>query len=202
VTTTGSARDRILDAAERLILEHGFTATSLDAILSAADASKGAFFHHFDGKEALGRAVVTRYADRDRQLLEEFMGEAETESEDPGEQVVAFVRRFEEAADEISYVQPGCLFVSFIYERGPHVDAEDDVIVDSIELWRARILDKLQKAAATRPRLQEVDLEALADQVFTTFEGGFILARATREPSHLRRQIAQLRHYLELLIVP
>jgi hypothetical protein len=44
-----------------------------------------------------------------------------------------------------------------------------------------------------------VDLESLADQVFTTFEGGFILARAMHDPSHLRAQLTHLRHYLELL---
>lgn len=36
--------------------------------------------------------------------------------------------------------------------------------------------------------------------VFSTFEGGFILVQATDEPDHLRRQLAHLRHYLELLI--
>jgi hypothetical protein len=35
--------------------------------------------------------------------------------------------------------------------------------------------------------------------VFTTFEGGFILTRAMQDPSHLRAQLADLRHYLELL---
>lgn len=198
--TTTSARERILDAAESLVLVHGFNATTLESILSAAHASKGAFFHHFESKEALGEAMIDRYAERDRQVLEEFMSAAEEEADDPGQQVVAFLRRFEEAADEISYVQPGCLFVSFIYERGPVVAGEDDVIVESIELWRDRVLAKLEQAAKTRPRLRDVDLVSLADQVFTTFEGGFILARATNDPSHLRRQLSQLRHYLELLI--
>ena len=44
-----------------------------------------------------------------------------------------------------------------------------------------------------------VDLPSLADQAFTTFEGGFILARAMHDPGHLRAQLAHLRHYLELL---
>jgi hypothetical protein len=45
----------------------------------------------------------------------------------------------------------------------------------------------------------EVDLPSLADQVFTIFEGGFVLARATKDVTALRAQLAHLRQYLELL---
>ena len=44
------------------------------------------------------------------------------------------------------------------------------------------------------------DLPSLADQVFTVFEGGFVLARATNDWSHLSRQLGHLRHYMELLL--
>lgn len=199
-TTTTSARERILDAAETLIYEQGFNATTLEEILRNADASKGAFFHHFESKEALGESLLARYAERDAEILEEYMSAAEGETDDPGEQVVEFLRKFEEAAGDVAAVQPGCLFVSFVYERGPGVPPEDDVIVGSIEHWRQRVLEKLELAAPHRPRLFDLDLESLADQVFTIFEGGFVLARATGDWSHLERQLAQLRRYLELLI--
>ena len=42
-------------------------------------------------------------------------------------------------------------------------------------------------------------MTSLADLVFTTFEGGFILARTLRDPSLLRGQLTHLRRYLELL---
>lgn len=199
-TTTPSARERILDAAEQQVYEHGFSSTTLDAILDVANASKGAFFHHFESKEALGEALLARYAERDAALLDEFMSDAEAESDDPGEQVIAFLRAFEEAAGETNTIQPGCLFVSFVYERGPGVPSDDDVIVGSIEYWRDRIHAKLEMAAADHARLREVDLESLADQVFTIFEGGFVLARATNDWSHLAKQLAHLRTYLELLM--
>jgi TetR/AcrR family transcriptional repressor of nem operon len=203
MTVTGvTTRERILEVAERMVLERGFHATTLDAILSEAAVSKGAFFHHFESKDALGSALIDRYAARDAELLERVMTAAEAVTDDPGDQVVAFVRNFEEATGDITEAQPGCLFVSFIYERGPGIPADDDVIVGSIELWRERILDKLEQAVASHPRLRGVDLPALADQVFTIFEGGFVLARATNDSTHLRRQLAQLRHYLELLMEP
>jgi hypothetical protein len=57
-------------------------------------------------------------------------------------------------------------------------------------------------AAEHHPRLHEVDLVSLADQVFTVFEGGFVLARATDDWSHLGRQLGHLRHYVEFLLAP
>jgi TetR/AcrR family transcriptional repressor of nem operon len=127
------------------------------------------------------------------------MAAAEAETDDPAEQLVAFMRHFEQAADDLAPTQPGCLFVSFIYESQLARDGEDDVIVDSIRLWRSRLLEKLEAAAELHPPAIPVDLSSLADQIFTTFEGGFILARAMHDHSHLRAQLAHLRHYLELL---
>jgi TetR/AcrR family transcriptional regulator, transcriptional repressor for nem operon len=194
-----ATRERILDAAQRIVLERGFAATSVDAVLAQAPATKGAFFHHFPSKNDLGRALLERYAAADERTLDDFMALAEAESDDPAEQLVAFVRHFEHAADELAPTQPGCLFVSFIYERQLAGRGEDDLIAESIRHWRARLLEKLEAAARVHPPAIVVDLHSLADQVFTTFEGGFILARAMHDRRHLRAQLAHLRHYLELL---
>jgi TetR/AcrR family transcriptional repressor of nem operon len=194
-----ATRDRILDAAQQIVLERGFAATSIDAVLAQAPATKGAFFHHFPSKNALGRALVERYAAADERMLDEFMAAAEAASGDPAEQLVAFIGHFERAAGELARTQPGCLFVSFIYESQLAADGQDDLIAASIRQWRARMLEKLESAARVHPPAIAVDLPSLADQVFSTFEGGFILARAMHDPRHLSSQLAHLRHYLELL---
>jgi TetR/AcrR family transcriptional repressor of nem operon len=61
------------------------------------------------------------------------------------------------------------------------------------------MLAKLEAAVEAHPPAIEVDLPSLADQVFSTFEGGFILTRALDDPRRLGAQLAHLRHYLELL---
>jgi TetR/AcrR family transcriptional repressor of nem operon len=196
----GSAnRERILDVAQRLVLERGFAATSVDAVISEASASKGGFFHHFRSKNELGLALLERYAAADKRLLEEFMAAAEGETDDPAEQLVAFVRRFEHVAADLTPTQPGCLFVSFIYESQLAGDGTRDLIAGSIRDWRERLLEKLQAAARLHPPATAVDLDSLADHVFTVFEGGFILNRALDEPAHLPAQLAHVRQYLELL---
>jgi AcrR family transcriptional regulator len=60
----GSAtKERILDAAEALFMEHGFEATSLRLITAAAGVNLAAVNYHFGSKEELFEAVLTRRLD-------------------------------------------------------------------------------------------------------------------------------------------
>ena len=68
-------RERILDCAQALILDHGFGATTVDAVTGRAGITKGAFFHHFPSKSDLGRALAHRYAELDEEHLRENPGE-------------------------------------------------------------------------------------------------------------------------------
>src|SRR5690606_27550214 len=123
------------------------------AILERASASKGAFFHHFPSKAQLGRALVERYRARDSAILDEAMQAAETASNDPAEQLVAFTMHFEALADGVVATQPSCLFVSFIYERDLAEPETAEAIRVSILHWRRRIRAKLEQATASRPHL-------------------------------------------------
>jgi AcrR family transcriptional regulator len=55
-----SGRERLVDAAERVILEQGPGQLSVEAVIRAAGLSKGAFFHHFASKDALLLAIIER----------------------------------------------------------------------------------------------------------------------------------------------
>lgn len=56
-------RDAFLDVAQRLVQSKGYEAMSIQDVLEALEASKGAFYHYFDSKQALLEAVVERFAD-------------------------------------------------------------------------------------------------------------------------------------------
>ena len=58
-----ATKDRILDTAEALFMEHGFEATSLRAITTAAGANLAAVNYHFGSKEELFQMVLTRRLD-------------------------------------------------------------------------------------------------------------------------------------------
>jgi AcrR family transcriptional regulator len=61
--TSADTKTRILDAAELLFMEHGFEATSLRQLTSAAGVNLAAVNYHFGSKEELFQAVLTRRLD-------------------------------------------------------------------------------------------------------------------------------------------
>jgi len=78
--TSADTKTRILDAAESLFMEHGFEATSLRQLTSAAAVNLAAVNYHFGTKEELFQAVLTRRLDPMNQeridLLERLEREA------------------------------------------------------------------------------------------------------------------------------
>ena len=54
----GQVEERILDAAGRVFLEHGFQGASVDEIAEAASAGKPTIYARFPNKQALFTAVV------------------------------------------------------------------------------------------------------------------------------------------------
>lgn len=56
-------RDCFIDAAQRLIQSKGYEQLSVQDVLDELGASKGAFYHYFDSKQALLEAVVVRMVD-------------------------------------------------------------------------------------------------------------------------------------------
>jgi TetR/AcrR family transcriptional repressor of nem operon len=65
-------RERLLQAAFRQVYRYGFQSAGIDTILAATNVTKGALYHHFDSKEALGLAIIEEIVatfPRDRWLL-------------------------------------------------------------------------------------------------------------------------------------
>jgi AcrR family transcriptional regulator len=56
-------REAFVDAALRLTQSKGYEQMSIQDVLDAVDASRGAFYHYFDSKQALLEAMVDRIAD-------------------------------------------------------------------------------------------------------------------------------------------
>ncbi|GAA0427882.1 TetR family transcriptional regulator [Acrocarpospora corrugata] len=58
-----SRREEFLDVAQRLIQTRGYAQMSVQDVLAGTEASKGAFYHYFDSKQALLEALIERTAD-------------------------------------------------------------------------------------------------------------------------------------------
>jgi len=69
-TTYAVRREAFLDVAERLIRTRGYDQMSIQDILDELEASKGAFYHYFDSKEALLEAVIERMTETVMEVIE------------------------------------------------------------------------------------------------------------------------------------
>jgi TetR/AcrR family transcriptional repressor of nem operon len=201
VPRDGSAtKQRILDTAERLVIENGFAGTSVDQVIAESETSKGAFFHHFPSKIDLARCLVARYAAADIAHLHQAIETVTTATDDPLRQVVEFVRFFEDTADELMAAQSSCLYVSILTERQLAQEGTSEQIVQAILAWRKELSLMIERALTCLSGTSGIDAGALADHVFVTFEGAFILARSTGEPDHMRAQLRVLRHLLAAML--
>ncbi|GIG62113.1 TetR family transcriptional regulator [Longispora fulva] len=87
---TGETTTGLLDAAAALFGRDGYAATSIDEIARVAGVTKGAVYHHFEGKPGLFRAVFVRQ----EQLLADALAGAAADAPDAWAAVRAGCRAF------------------------------------------------------------------------------------------------------------
>src|SRR5436189_679999 len=75
-----ATKARILDTAEALFMEHGFEATSLRQLTTAASVNLAAVNYHFGSKEELFQAVLTRRLDPMNQERIELLEKVERDA--------------------------------------------------------------------------------------------------------------------------
>jgi AcrR family transcriptional regulator len=69
-TAVTPARDRILEAAERVVADVGAARLTLDVVAHSAGVSKGGLLYHFPSKESLLSALAQRYVDSMEHCIE------------------------------------------------------------------------------------------------------------------------------------
>ena len=98
---SASTKRALVDVAEQLFTENGYTATSLDAIVAGADVTKGALYHHFSGKQAIFEAAFERVESR----ATAGIAKATDGHQDPWQKAEAGLRAFLAAVQEPAYRQ-------------------------------------------------------------------------------------------------
>ncbi len=137
-----ATRRRVLEAAFAEFYEHGFQGGSLARIVAAAGTTKGALFHHFTGKQALGYAVVDEIIEP--LLLERWLSGLEG-SDDPISAIeAAFLRYASEDVESGSWVN-GCPLNNLAQEMSPLDDGFHDRIDALYDTWRKSFAEALSR---------------------------------------------------------
>jgi len=94
-------REAFLDVAQRLVQTKGYDAMSIQDVLDELEASKGAFYHYFDSKQALLEAVVERFADGSLATLAPVLNDPHLPAIQKLERVFAGIGRWKAAQKEL-----------------------------------------------------------------------------------------------------
>lgn len=187
-------RAAILEAAFWEIHRHGFQAASLERIIAKTGVTKGALYHHFPSKVALGYAVIDDVIAP--HFTEKWRIVAGTD--DP---ITAIQNHFERAAaclddEELTL---GCPLNNLAQEMSPIDEGFRTRIERLFELWRssiARLLDKGVKAGSVRA---DVDIEHTATFIVAAVEGAISLTKSSNSRAVMESCARELNVYLESL---
>jgi len=69
--------EKIISVSAKLFSEKGYDKTSMQDIVDALGMSKGAIFHHFNSKEEIFNAVMSKQSEYAEQILNKWIGEME-----------------------------------------------------------------------------------------------------------------------------
>jgi TetR/AcrR family transcriptional repressor of nem operon len=194
-----NTRERILQAADVLIMDNGFAGTSIDDILKSAGLTKGAFFHYFKGKADLARELVEKHARHDMALFEEWSARVEAKTDDPLEQTYLFLKLFEDYVSSLTDRSPGCIYATYTYESMQFDPSIRNFIADTLQAWTSIYVRKFQDVMDLYKPALPVTPRQLAEMIVSVIEGGFVLARAYGDIRMTARQSEQFRNYLSLL---
>ena len=197
-----ATRERLLGFAEQAVLEKGFAATSIEELIAAAGITKSGFFYHFKDKGELARALIERYLESDRQVLDDIFRRGDALHDDPLHRFLAGLKLFAEMLAALPETHPGYLAASFTYQDQLFNREIRALNAEGIRAWRARFRIRLGEIAERYPPRADVDLDALADMASARVEGGLVRERALREPQITAGQIVLYRDYVRLIFAP
>ncbi len=194
-------REQILAVAEAAVLAKGFAGTSIDGIIAAVGITKSGFFYHFRDKTELAKAMMLRYLEHDRRVLDDIFQRGDDLHSDPLHGFLVGLKLFAEMFDNLQEAHPGCLAASFAYQDQLFSRDIRALNAEGILAWRNRFRERFDLIAQTYPPRHEVDFEALADMASTLVEGGLIMGRMLNDPKILSRQIMLYRDYVQTIFV-
>jgi TetR/AcrR family transcriptional repressor of nem operon len=195
ITAAQTTKERILDAAEEIMLRKSFHSVGLNEILSAVKVPKGSFYHYFESKEHFGVELLKHYvadasAYKRRALLTTEL------AEDPYERLMAYLdmniaKLFEKSC------KCSCLVLKLASEVTSFSDDMRAVLADGMREWRG-FLEKLVREGQEKGSIRkDLDATATATMLQDLWMGASQRSQVERSVAPLRAAALFFRNYLK-----
>lgn len=194
LTSRGAAtKARIVEADNQLMFERGVALTTLADVRTASATSKSQLYQHFADKNALVREVI------------EFRAEALLAQQRRRLEKVDSLRGLELWRDEMVERNAlrdgayGCPLGSIANEIADHDEDTRRIIANHFDEWLQIIVDTIDRLKARGVLRGDADPRALAGGLLAALQGGYLLAKTSRDVSLMRvavdMAIAQIRAF-------
>jgi len=188
-------KQKLLDAAEELMLAKGYTATSVDEVCEAAGLTKGSFFHYFEGKEHLGRLVAERFFASRKQR---FQSAPFRQKKDPLDRVFGYVDFLIEMSHSPE-AGKGCLLGTFVQELSETHPKIRSVCAACLGEQAEFLKQDLEQAKVKYVPRARWSTQSLAEHMIAVLQGAIILAKAKQDRKVIEASLLHLRQYLNCL---
>ena len=189
-------RDRLINSARYLFWERGFAGTSMADLLAHAQVNSGSFYHFFESKESLLRAVLEGYLYALRPMV---IDPAFAQTEEPVERIFAILAGYRGRILHTD-CQYGCPLGRLALEIDPENRPAHKLIAENFQGWIEAVRECIEQFKHRLPK--GTDPEALASYVLAVMEGGVMLSRSYGSVEPFDRAVAQLRQHFTLLLRP
>jgi len=187
-------RQLLLTAAAEEIHVHGYQAASLSRILAQTDVTKGALYHHFSSKLALGYAALDeRFAPL---LREHWIGPLLADDIDPVQTLIETIAKTGRGMSQAE-VLLGCPVNNLAQEMSP-VDEGFRLRIEALfDEWRSATELALRRAQENRCLRPGIDLRASAAFIVASLEGCVGMAKIAQSKAILLTCADGLVDYLQ-----
>jgi AcrR family transcriptional regulator len=189
-------RERLLQAASREVYRSGFQSASLDAILASAGVTKGALYHHFDSKEALGYAVVEEVIASD--VHGKWVRPLQCVT-DPIDALIGAVQRISVRPED---VRGGCQLNNLAQEMSPLDAGFRKRLAIIFGAWREAVASVLREGQAHGRIRRDVEPADAAGLLIAMVEGYGSLAKNAQDPKLMKAGIRNIVDWLKSLRAP
>lgn len=173
-----ATRERIVQAARELVVEHGYDAVSTGQVLESAGVSRGGLYHHFSGKDEL-MAAVLEAVETDFTMR---LAAAVVDAPDP----------FTALSDGVQWYLDECLRSKELQRVGLYEGRKAlgwHAWRETIAPYGLAILTASLDAAIQSDQLQPADPEALAHMILALLHEGVTLILADPDPPAARERV-------------
>jgi TetR/AcrR family transcriptional repressor of nem operon len=186
-------RQSLLQAASEEIHRAGFRGSDLDTILRRTGVTKGAMYHHFENKEALGYAVLEEVIAR---IMREKWQVPLAQADDPIDALIAIVEATSLMPEHVSC---GCPLNNLSQEMSPLDEGFRRCTAKLFDAWHDAIAVALHTGQARGTVRRDVDPGATATFLIAAYEGYMSLGKCFRDVDRMRDGQAMLVRYLASL---